>query len=213
MQISNLPVQMNVKAQELRDYLEDQLVVYDLIDEENKKIITGLDIDESKAAGVLVMKSVEDAKRIQLLDGLRLLGHTLRISQYSETETGGYSQAILNNPKLSAQAAAVAYMAFESVTKKDKQALDLDKQRSEVVSTKFIKVMNLADPDKSQRFKDKKFEEIAEDMKFEFRKFDGECQITVIKHSQEKIGGTVITSRTGKLLHRVYRPEECRSRV
>lgn len=126
-QIANLPLHLNITPEEIKEFVYDELIRHDLLDQDQRNIIKAVEVDTKKSAGVLLMESVEDAKRVQLLDGCKLVGYTLRISQYNDktSQNGemGVSTALANNAQISAKAAALAYVAFQSVSKKDTPTL------------------------------------------------------------------------------------------
>jgi len=68
-QITNLPLHLNISTDEVTDFLYAKLIEKDLIDHENKNIIRGVDLNTSNNSGIFVLKSTEDGKRLQLLDG------------------------------------------------------------------------------------------------------------------------------------------------
>lgn len=127
-QIANLPLHLNITVKDLKDYIYEKLVMQDLLDEDQKNIIKAVDLDTSQNAAVLVMTSIEDAKRVQILDGISMLGYTLRISPFNEQVnsnsnsgklTIGGSLALANTAHLSAKSAAIAYAAFQNFSKND----------------------------------------------------------------------------------------------
>lgn len=117
---------LTISTDELTNFILEQLKKKDLIDSNDKEVIKGVDINPENNSAVFIMRSINDGKAMQLLDGVKLLGHTLRISTYNEQvvssdkkEVMGASMALANNAELSAASAAISYLAFQSIVGKN----------------------------------------------------------------------------------------------
>lgn len=99
----------------------------------DKKVIRGLELDLNLNTATVIMCNPDIAKKMLLLDGIDLLGFTLRVSSFIETkyEENTYkgAQALANSADLSAKSAAVAYAALQSIATKAVQ------EKSELAST------------------------------------------------------------------------------
>ena len=145
-QIANIPLHLNISIKDLKEFIYNELVSQNYIDKNEKNIIKGVDLDYNHNAGVFVMESIDYAKRITLLDGIKssylgvkLVGYTLRISTYNEVpktdksssstasnSTIGGSLALANTAHLSAKSAAIAFAAIQSLSKNDQQQINLN---------------------------------------------------------------------------------------
>ncbi len=137
-QIANIPLHLNVSIKDLKEFIFIELIRQNYIDKNERNIIKGVDLDYNHNAGVFVMESIDYAKRVTLLDGVKLLGYTLRISTYNEVpksdksststsanSTVGGSLALANTAHLSAKSAAIAFAAIQSFSKNDQQSISL----------------------------------------------------------------------------------------
>lgn len=142
-QIANIPLHLNLSIKDLKDFIYYELIKQNYIDKQEKNIIKGVDIDYNHNAGVFVMESIDYAKRVTLLDGVKLLGYTLRISTYNEvpksdksstststSSTVGGSLALANTAHLSAKSAAIAFAAIQSFSKNDQTQINLNNNNS-----------------------------------------------------------------------------------
>ena len=166
-------------------------------------IIKGIELDFNSNSSVIALESIDVAKKFVLLDGLILLGHTLRFSPYSEIKSDSNkisntninkAAALANSAHLSAKTAAIAFAALKNLGsnlggKTDSLQLNLEEDiQNTMPSSRVIKVMNLVDPKEISKLKSEKFEEIEEDIKEEFTKFGTIVSSVVINPKNEKIG-------------------------
>jgi len=119
-------------------------------------MIRGVDLNTNNNSGVFVMRSTEDGKRLQLLDGnitifinylgIKFLGNTLRISTYNEQmveggdpkETVGASMALANNAQLSAKSTAIAFAALKSFTSNDQYGINLGNTNNGIIYNRYL---------------------------------------------------------------------------
>jgi hypothetical protein len=143
------------------------------------------------------MESTDLAKKMILLDGIILLGYTLRVSLYQDINSEDVScqnitkaGALANSAHLSAKSAAIAFAAFKSISKNDSMELNLGTDiKSILPSTRVIKAFGFI-PDVT-KVKQDKYDEILEDIKEEFFKFGKILSAIIIKPKMEKIGAEV----------------------
>ena len=120
-----MPLNYNLKKKQIKKYILEKMVEKGVIsskldmEEQNNKI---LDIELNKDNNIilLTMETLELAKSMILLDGIIILGHTIRLSLYSEVK--GLSMdnlqkanALANSANVTAKSAAISYAAFESI--------------------------------------------------------------------------------------------------
>lgn len=145
------------------------------------------------------MEATEIAKATVLLDGLILLGHTLRFSAYVDINTNekeisssniAKSAALANSAHLSAKSAAIAYAAFKKLGSGNELVeinLESDIQKT-MPTSKVIKLMNLIEGKGIEKIEKEKFEEVLDDMKDEFGKFGNIVSSIIITPKKEKLG-------------------------
>ena len=191
--ISNVPLHIKININDFIDFLEDQMVKKDIISKNDKlktKVITSLELNQDNNSSVVILPTPEIAKRMILLDGIKLLGSTLRVSPYIQTKleenTFKGQIALANSADLSAKSNAIAISAFESfnqLSKKDitnqEQSTDLmkmvnqtnyylsDNRDYRVIPKEAIKIMNYSGNEVLKMSKEK-YIELKERVKKEF---------------------------------------------
>jgi hypothetical protein len=203
-QIANVPLHLNIQVYDFREFIIKKCVEKDIISQNDvnhiKNIIRGIEFDFENNASVIEMESIDYAKRMVLLDGLILLGHTLRASLYQDInskDTGcsnvSKAAALANSAHIAAKSTAIAFAAFKSLGNKA-DSLPVSIQSSEVTniipSSRVVKIMNLIDPKeaKDKSFPKEKFEEVMDDIIEELSKFGNIVSSHMIKPKNEKIG-------------------------
>ncbi len=201
--IANIPLHLNIQPVLLKDFLTNLIIEKDLVSKKEVKdintLIRGIELDFDNNSAVVGLESTELAKRMILLDGTSLLGHTLRFSLYQDVNKTDHASnvakasALANSAHLSAKSAAIAFAALKSLNGKNETVqlnLDSDVQTS-LPSTKVIKIMNLLDPKEATKIKSEKLLEILEDIKEEFSKFGQILNAIIISPKKEKLGAEV----------------------
>jgi hypothetical protein len=200
-QIANVPLHLNIQVNHFKDYLINKIQEGGVVSKKDVKdinnIIRGIELDYENNSAVLAMESTEIAKRMVLLDGLILLGHTLRFSPYqdiNEKDEGALNipkaQALANSAHLSAKSAAIAFAALKSLGGKSESVqINFDgNHQNTLPSSCVLKVMNLVDHRDTTKLKAERLEEILDDIKEEFGKFGSIVNAVIIKPKNEKIG-------------------------
>lgn len=196
--ISNLPLQLNILVNHLKEFLIKSALEKNIVSKkelkENNDIIRTIELDYQNNSAVIAMENIEFAKRMVLIDGIILLGHTLRISAYQDINTNDVNAsnitkagALANSAHLSAKSAAIAWAAFQNYSKNDNIQLNLNDNKINLAS-RYIKVYNACDFKEALKFDSERFEEILLDMKDEFSKYGNIVSATIIKPKQEKLG-------------------------
>lgn len=203
-QIANVPLHLNIQPYDFREFIINKAIEKDILSKKDvnhiKNIVRGIELDYENNAAVIEMESTDYAKRMVLLDGLILLGHTLRVSLYQDInskDTGcsniSKAAALANSAHIAAKSTAIAFAALKSLGSKADSA-PIAIQSSEIVnvipSSRVVKVMNLVDPKEARdsKFQKEKFEEILDDISDELSKFGNIVSSYVIKPKSEKIG-------------------------
>lgn len=196
--IANLPLQMNILVNHLKEFIIKSALEKNIFSKkdlkENKDIIRTIELDMENNTAIISMENIDFAKRMVLLDGLIILGHTLRISAYQDISTNDENcsnitkaGALANSAHLSAKSAAIAFAAFQNYSKNDNIKLNLEEIKINI-SSRFIKVINACDYKDALKFDYEKFEEILLDMKEQFMNFGDIVSSCIIKPRQEKLG-------------------------
>jgi hypothetical protein len=203
-QIANVPLHLNIQPYDFREFIIKNALEKDILSKKDvnhiKNIIRGIELDFENNAAVIEMESTDYAKRMVLLDGLILLGHTLRVSLYQDinSKDSGCSNvskaaALADSAHIAAKSTAIAFAALKSLGSKADSA-PVAIQSSDIInvipSSRIIKVMNLVDMKESKdpKFPKEKFEEIMDDISDELSKFGNIVSSHVIKPKNEKIG-------------------------
>jgi hypothetical protein len=197
-QIANVPLHLNIQAHLFKDFLMQKVTEKNIVSKKDVKdinnIIKGIELDYENNSAVIAMESTELAKKMVLLDGIILLGHTLRFSPYQDVKEGSSDHsnvakaaALANSAHLSAKSAAIAFAALKSINNKNEGVqinLQSDVQNT-LPSHRVVKAMNLIEPKEA---KGEKLQEILDDIKEEFSKFGNIVSAIVVKPKSEKIG-------------------------
>jgi len=196
--LANLPLQLNILVNHLKEFLIKSALEKNIVSKkelkENNEIIRTIELDIQNNSAIIAMENIEFAKRMVLLDGIILLGNTLRISAYQDININDANcsyitkaGALANSAHLSAKSAAIAWAAFQNYSKNDNVQLNLNDNKINLVS-RYIKVYNTCDYKEALKFDSEKYEEILLDMKEEFSKYGNIVSCSIIKSKQEKLG-------------------------
>lgn len=196
--VANLPLHLNLLVNHLKEFLIKSALEKNIVSKkelkENNDIIRTIELDTQNNSAIIAMENIEFAKRMVLLDGIILLGHTLRISAYQDINTNDVNcsnitkaGALANSAHLSAKSAAIAWAAFQNYSKNDNIQLNLNDNKIDLAS-RYIKVYNACDYKEALKFDSERFEEILLDMKEEFSKYGNIVSCNIIKPKQEKLG-------------------------
>ncbi len=135
--VANLPLQLNLLVNHLKEFLIKSALEKNIVSKkemkENNDLIRTIELDSQNNTAIIAMENIEFAKRMVLLDGIVLLGHTLRISAYQDINSTDINcsniskaGALANSAHLSAKSAAIAWAAFQNYSKNDNIQLNLN---------------------------------------------------------------------------------------
>lgn len=222
-QLVNVPLDYNIKKNQLKKFLLEKMVEKDVVSSKltkeqlDKKII---DIELSKDTNVvlLTMESLELARMMTLLDGIILLGHTIRLSMYKDINDLSLTNiqkanALANSANVAAKSAAISLAAYQSIlynkgnnaniggvngNKNDGKGgitLNIFNSGNEITRNKdtsnVIKIMGVIgnDEENQENFgKDIDWKELEEDMNDAFEQFGNIEELLVIDFAKEKLG-------------------------
>ena len=197
-QIANVPLHLNLQVTLFKEFLIEKMLEKNVVSKRDTKdinnTIKAIEFNKDNNTAVLVMESIELAKQMILLDGLVLLGHTMRVSPFKEVNSNDLSlsninkeAALANSAHISAKSAAISYAAFQSIFNNNKEiTLNYSTGENKVANptSRIIKVMNAVDKIK----KDINYNEVLEDIKEEFEKFGNIVSSMIVKKGKEKLG-------------------------
>ena len=184
--------------------LEKGVVSSKLSNQELDNKIEDVEINKDTNVVLLTMEDLELAKSMILLDGLILLGHTIRVSLYSEVKDLSLdniqkASAMANSANVTAKSAAISFAAFESifrsnVGKKDiilnvEQENNRNKETSNVI--KIMGLLGREDDNYENKLSQNEYLELYEDMKEAFSPYGKIQKILVIHEKEEKLGAEI----------------------
>ena len=120
-----MPLNYNLKKKQIKNYILKQMIEKNVISsklskEELQNKIEDVELNKDNNIVLLTMENLELAKTMILLDGIILLGHTIRVSLYSEVKDLSMDNlqkqsAMANSANVTAKSAALSFAAFESI--------------------------------------------------------------------------------------------------
>ena len=186
--------------------LEKGVISSKLSEEEKEQKIEDIELNKDTNIVLLTMENLELAKSMILLDGTILLGHTIRLSLYSEVKDLSLdnlqkANAMANSANVVAKSAAISLTAFESifrstVGKKD-IILNVNSNNENVRNkdtSNVIKIMGLLgreDDNEENTLNEKEYKELYDDMEEAFSQYGKIKKILVIGEKEEKLGAEI----------------------
>ena len=186
--------------------VEKGVISSKLSEEEKQQKIEDIELNKDTNIVLLTMENLNLAKSMILLDGMILLGHTIRLSLYSEVKDLSLdniqkANAMANSANVTAKSAAISLTAFESIFRSNvgKKDIILNVNNSnENVRNKdtsnVIKIMGLlgreGDNDENS-LTEKEYKELYDDMEEAFKKYGKIKKIMVVGKKEEKLGAEI----------------------
>ena len=185
--------------------VEKGVVSSKLSNQELEKKIEDIEINKDTNIVLLTMEDLDLAKSMILLDGLILLGHTIRVSLYSEIKDLSLdniqkASAMANSANVTAKSAAISFAAFESIFRSNvgKKDIILNVEQENNMRNKdtsnVIKIMGLLgreDDNYENKLSHSEYEELYEDMNEAFSPYGKIQKILVIGEKEEKLGAEI----------------------
>jgi hypothetical protein len=187
----------------MKNYLIEKILEKNVVSRRDVKeindIIRGIELNFENNTAVLAMESTELAKRMVLLDGIMLLGYTLRVSLYQDLgeEDNTCSNitkatALANSAHISAKSAAIAFAAFKSFSKNDGIELNMSTDvKTAMPGSRIVKAFNIIDLKGLEKVKEQVYQEVLEDILLECAKYGIIVSSVIIKPGMEKIGAEI----------------------
>ena len=204
-----MPLNYNLKKKQIKKYILNQMIEKGVVssklsNEELQKKIEDIELNKDTNIVLLTMENLDLAKNMILLDGLILLGQTIRVSLYSEVKDVSLdnlqkASAMANSANVTAKSAAISFAAFESifrsnVGKKD-IILNVEQENTRNKDTSnVIKIMGLLgreDDNYENKLSKSEYEELYEDMMEAFSPYGKVQKILVIGEKEEKLGAEI----------------------
>lgn len=200
-QISNVPLHLNLDVKLFKDFIIKNMIEKNVFSTSSFKDVNStikqLEFNPSNNTAILTMINIEIAKHMMLIDGIILLGHTLRVSAYKKNN-GEMSlsninkeAALANSAQISAKSAAISYAAFQNIIKK-KDDINFNYNTSGykviIPSSKVIKIMDAID---SNNCSSQSLKEVYEDMKEEISKFGDVEHSFIVEKGKQFLGAEV----------------------
>ena len=206
-----MPLNYNLKKKQIKKYILQKMVEKGVIstklsEEEKERKIEDIELNKDTNIVLLTMESLELARSMILLDGTILLGHTIRLSLYSEVKDLSLdniqkANALANSANVVAKSAAISITAFESIFRSNvgkKEIIFNVNSNNENVRNKdtsnVIKIMGLLgreDDNVENVLNEKEYKELYDDMEEAFSQYGKIKKILVIGEKEEKLGAEI----------------------
>jgi hypothetical protein len=205
-----MPLNYNLKKKQIKKYILSQMVEKGVVSskihyEDLDKKIEDIELNKDTNIVLLTMENLELAKSMILLDGIILLGHTIRVSLYSEVKDLSLdnlqkASAMANSANVTAKSAAISFAAFESIFRSDvgKKDIILNVENDNNVRNKntsnVIKIMGLLgreDDNYENKLTEREYKELYDDMNEAFSQYGKIQKILVIGEKEEKLGAEI----------------------
>jgi len=174
----------------LKRFFVEKLLQTQIIEDVNQDPI--LNISQNPAQGIILIDvaNATDILRLKRLDGVKLLGKSLKfvgldekgLETVSNFSSGG---GTASSAQATAQAAAVAIAALKGLQGQEVN-LNLNLSSKQVKPSKIIKLMNCVDP--FMPITKEYYDEVFYDMEEEFSKFGAVQMILIVRPNMAKIG-------------------------
>jgi hypothetical protein len=205
-----MPLNYNLKKKQIKKYILTQMVEKGVVssklsNQELEKKIEDIEINKDTNIVLLTMEDLDLAKSMILLDGLILLGHTIRVSLYSEVKDLSMdniqkASAMANSANVTAKSAAISFAAFESIFRSNVGKKDIilnveqenngrNKDTSNVI--KIMGLLGREDDNYENKLSKSEYEELYEDMMEAFSPYGKVQKILVIGEKEEKLGAEI----------------------
>jgi hypothetical protein len=210
-QLVNMPLNYNLKKKQIKKFILEQMLEKDIIssklnEAQKEQKIEDIELNKDTNVVLLTMENLELAKSMILLDGIIILGHTIRLSLYSEVKDLSLdniqkANALANSANVTAKSAAISFAAFESIFRSNVGKKDIIlnvNSNNENVRNKdtsnVLKIMGLLgreDDNEENKLNEKEYKELYDDMEEAFKEFGKIKKIMVIGEKEEKLGAEI----------------------
>ena len=206
-----MPLNYNLKKKQIKKYILQQMLEKDIIsskltEAQREQKIEDIEINKDTNVVLLTMENLELAKAMILLDGIIILGHTIRLSLYSEVKDLSLdniqkANALANSANVTAKSAAISFAAFESIFRSNVGKKDIIlnvNSNNENVRNKdtsnVLKIMGLLgreDDNDENKLNENEIKELYDDMEEAFKQYGKIKKILVVGEKDEKLGAEI----------------------
>ena len=206
-----MPLNYNLKKSQIKKYILQKMLEKDIIsskltEEQKEQKIEDIEINKDTNVVLLTMENLDLAKAMILLDGIIILGHTIRLSLYSEVKDLSLdniqkASAFSNSANITAKSAAITLAAFETIFKSNVGNKDIilninsnnenvrNKETSNVL--KIMGLLGREDDNDENKLNEKEIKELYDDMEEAFKQYGKINKILVIGENEEKLGAEI----------------------
>ena len=207
----NMPLTYNLKKSQIKKYILEKMLEKGVIsskisEEEKKKKIEDVELNKDTNVVLLTMENLELAKSMILLDGMILLGQTIRLSLYSEVKDLSLdniqkASAMANSANVTAKSAAISLTAFESIFRSSVGKKDIilnvntnnenvrNKDTSNVI--KIMGLLGREDDNEENKLNEKEYKELYDDMEEAFSPYGKIKKLLVVGEKEERLGAEI----------------------
>ena len=206
-----MPLNFNLKKKQIKKFILEKMVEKDIIsskltEEQKEQKIVDIELNKDTNVVLLTMENLELAKAMILLDGIIILGYTIRLSLYSEVKDLSLdniqkASAYSNSANITAKSAAMCIAAFETIFKSDVGKKDIilninnnnenvrNKETSNVL--KIMGLLGREDDNDENKLNKNEIKELYDDMEEAFKQYGKIKKIIVIGEKEEKLGAEI----------------------
>ena len=186
---TNLPLDYGVDHEDLGNFIKAQC-----LEKGDSVLFKSIFLNTEVNSGILECTEKEMTDLVVKLDGMKLLGHTLRFTKVADEKKGylhgGDSENLMQeSAQLTAQAAAIVSSRLRNLQGKE-SGTNLNLQNDSFSTTKASKIIKLSNVgDRYTEMTVQMFEELYEDMEEEMIRFGQPKMIKIIRNGEQIIGG------------------------
>lgn len=196
--VSNLPMEYNITENDIKEFFTKKMIQFNLTDPGNQNSVLKIYIDEEQPNSATVeFSSQDEAARALRLDGIRMLGKSLKVARTEEIEGLGALGQVLgvnthvisasDSVETSAKAAAAAVAAIQDIQGNRAADLAIEGQYSKP-KNKVLKISDFVDKKGIEKLPEAEFKEIEGDMMNEFSKFGVVNYCRMVRPADAKLG-------------------------
>jgi RNA recognition motif-containing protein len=215
--LTNVPFEFNISLKDLKDFFNRKMLDFSLNEPGNQQPVVRVSQQESRPEICIIeFASQEEAAKAAQLDGLKLLGRSLKVGRPEELAgTGALGQmlgvntqamSVHDNIETSAKAAAAATAAFQ-VIQGNAPEIDI-KNTAQPLRSKVLKICDFLNEDEVRRLPETEFREIEADMRQEFGSVGQINFCRIVKPHQAKLG-----AETGSVFIEFAAPESVQAAI
>ena len=196
--VSNLPMEYNINENDIKEFFAKKMIQFNLTDPGNQNSVLKVYVDEEQPnSATIEFSSQDEATKALKLDGIRMLGKSLKVARTEEIEGLGALGQVLgvnthvlstnDSVETSAKAAAAAVAAIQDIQGNKTSELTIEGQSSKP-KNKVLKISDFVESKGIDKLPETEFKEIEGDMLNEFSKFGVVGYCRMVRPSESKLG-------------------------